>query len=661
MTKFVRYFITLGLLLASNLLPAQDFKNPVSWASSLEQIDEEQYKIIFTATLEPGWNMYDLSDYGEFGPTSTSFSFNPSDSYSLVGSIQALSAKTEKKDPSFGMDIGYYSQQAIFSQDIRLKKKGTIVSGEIEWMACNDSSCIAPEQEEFSINIGNVSAEANPQTAGINITTTDNTIPKSFWMTIIEAILWGFAALLTPCVFPMIPMTVSFFMKNEGTPSRGRFMAMMYGFFIVCLYTLPIAVIILVTRVLGGDSITADIFNWLATHWIPNVLFFIIFMLFAASFFGAFEITLPSWLINKSDSKSASGGLVGILFMAMTLVFVSFSCTGPIVGSVLIKSTAGQFWEPIATMLAFSVAFSLPFSIFALFPSLLKKLPRSGGWLSSVKIVLGFIEIALGLKFLSIADQTYHWGLLDREVYLAIWIVVFGLLGMYLIGKLHFKNEQKSEGVGVTRLFLAIIVFSFTVYMIPGMFGAPLKGISGYLPPLHTQDFNVSASKNSSSTNSNIMENRKYSDFLSIRDGLDAFFSLDEGLAYAKTQNKPVLIYFTGHGCVNCREMYSKVWADAQVHDILSKDYIIIALYTDDKKTVPETDWITTHNGRTLKSLGKINSYLSTQRYKINSQPSYLITNSQGEALLPVRGYNLNINSYLDFLNEGLKAYKDAN
>lgn len=324
---------------------------------------------------------------------------------------------------------------------------------------------------------------------------TPRSAAEPLWSAIIEAILWGFAALLTPCVFPMIPMTVSFFLKGSGNRARGRLMAALYGVCIVALYTLPIAVIILITKLVGGDAITADIFNWLATHWIPNVIFFLVFMVFAASFFGAFEITLPGWLVNKSDSKADKGGLVGLFFMALTLVLVSFSCTGPIVGSVLIKSTSGEVWAPVITMFAFSVAFALPFTLFALFPSVLNNLPKSGGWLNSVKVVLGFLELALGLKFLSVADQTYHWGILDREVYLALWIVIFTLLGFYLLGKIRFKHDSEVQSVGVTRLLLAIVTFSFVVYLLPGMWGAPLRGLSGYLPPLHTQDFVLDAAE----------------------------------------------------------------------------------------------------------------------------------------------------------------------
>ncbi len=473
---------------------------------------------------------------------------------------------------------------------------------------------------------------------------------KSIWGVIIEAIIWGFVALLTPCVFPMVPMTVSFFLKQsqqsqaresaavEGTAgsgaaggagsagtsgvggagsagsgasggagtagkkvtrtssSRGRIMASFFGLSIIALYTLPIAAIIVITYFAGGEAVTADIFNWLATHWVPNLLFFIIFMVFAASFFGAFEIVLPSWLVNKSDSKSDKGGYAGVFFMAVTLVLVSFSCTGPIVGTILIKSTQGEIWEPIITMLAFSAAFALPFTIFAFAPSLLKDLPKSGGWLNSVKVVLGFIEVALGFKFLSVADQVYHWGLLDREVYLAIWIVVFTLMGLYLLGKLRFAHDSPQEYITVKRLAMSIITFSFVVYMIPGMWGAPLKALSGYLPPMGSQDFRTvqvggvgsggsgtfsaggqgsgqgvngqySAGANgllgANSASGSLRAQGivpTYSDFLHLPHGLEGFFRYDEGMDYAKKVGKPVFIDFTGHGCVNCREMEARVF-----------------------------------------------------------------------------------------------------
>ena len=476
--------------------------------------------------------------------------------------------------------------------------------------------------------------------------------------------------LLTPCVFPMVPMTVSFFLKGSSTPAAGRFKAFMYGLFIVLLYTVPISVIILVTWLAGGDAVTADIFNWLATHWLPNIVFFIVFMVFAASFFGAFEIVLPSSLVNRSDKNSEKGGLAGIFFMALTLVLVSFSCTGPIVGSVLIRSTSGEFWTPMVTMLAFSVAFALPFTLFALFPSLLKKIKgKSGSWLNSVKVVLGFIEVALGFKFLSVADQTYHWGLLDREVYLAIWIVVFSLLGLYLLGKIKFPHDDPEEKpLGVFRLALVITVFSFVVYMIPGMWGAPLKALSGYLPPLETQDFVLSkyapAEGDVILSDSSVIlsdsegspASQKYD--LKMPLGLDGYFTLEEGLAASRRLGMPVFVDITGHGCVNCREMEQRVWSDPRVMQLLRDRFVIVALYTDDKTKLAREDWVTMPNGRVLKDLGRANSYLVRERFGVNAQPNYALLGSDGELLLPVRGYNLDVDAFVEFLQAGLAAYR---
>ena len=528
--------------------------------------------------------------------------------------------------------------------DIKTESPDAKAAGELSWLSCTELTCAAPEYYSFEASFGDAGAAASSG-KGFN------------WGLIIEAILWGFAALLTPCVFPMVPMTVSFFLKGSSSPAAGRFKAAMYGLFIVLLYTVPISLIILITRIVGGDTVTADIFNWLATHWLPNIIFFIVFMIFAASFFGAFEIILPTSLVNKSDKGSDKGGLIGIFFMALTLVLVSFSCTGPIVGTVLIKSTEGEFWTPMITMLAFSLAFALPFTVLALFPSLLTKL-KSGSWMNTIKVILGFIEVALGFKFLSVADQTYHWGLLDREVYLAIWIVVFTLLGLYLLGKIRFANDAPCDHVSVKRLAGAIAVFAFVVYMIPGMFGAPLKALSGYLPPITTQDFvlgaspaqTVSAAGNQTVTAT--QETNKYDLHLPL--GLQGYFSLDEGLAAAKKAGKPVFVDVTGHGCVNCREMESRVWSDPQVLEILNNDYIIVALYTDDKQKLDEKDWITTENGDVLKQMGRANSYIVRTRFGVNAQPNYILLSPEGELLAPIRGYDLSIPGFIDFLRSGL-------
>ena len=670
----------------------------VSWKSSVEHLEGDVYRIVLEASIPAPYHMYDMGPY-EGGPNATAIVFTPGDGVTLEGGVEQLSTPERHYDKTFEMEIGTFAGKARFAQQVKLAAAKATVKAAIEWMICDEVSCMPPDDTELTVELTarpgsaaanstaavspnndssakDTPAEAAADTAsGTAETTAAEIVPAqqdaagsgTLWALIIEAILWGFAALLTPCVFPMVPMTVSFFMKGEGGPARGRFRAAMYGFFIVALYTLPIAAIIVITRILGGDTVTADIFNWLATHWLPNILFFLVFMVFAASFFGAFEITMPSWMVNKTDAKADSKGLAGIFFMALTLVLVSFSCTGPIVGSVLIKSTSGEFWSPIVTMLAFSVAFALPFTIFAFFPSMLKKLPKSGGWLNSVKVVLGFIEVALGMKFLSVADQTYHWGLLDREIYLAVWIVTFSLLGLYLLGKIKFAHDSDMPYLGVGRLALAIITFSFVVYLIPGMWGAPLKGLSGYLPPLHTQDFVIGQQDGSGPApaggEARMLltvdgQKPKHSDFLHLPHNLEGFFDLKEAEAYAAKVGKPLFIDFTGHGCVNCREMEARVWSDPQVLDILRRDYVIAALYSDDKKVLPESEWVTTDSGKVLKSLGKINSYYALKTYGVNAQPYYVLQGRDGKTLVPPRGYDLNVENFVQFLRSGIEAYK---
>ena len=658
----------------------------VTWTGTAERLDDNAYRIVLEAAIPAGYHMYDMGPY-DGGPNATTITFTPNEDVTLEGGVEQLDTPHRYFDELFGMEIGTFSGKARFAQRVKLAAPQAVLKAQIEWMICDDTSCMPPDDTELTIAVpeGSAAGEgavpaSRPSDTEAGATgngpsaalaaTTPATAPDAagggtLWSLIIEAILWGFAALLTPCVFPMVPMTVSFFMKGSGSPALGRFRAAMYGFFIVALYTLPIAAIILVTRILGGDAVTADIFNWLATHWLPNILFFLVFMVFAASFFGAFEITMPSWMVNKTDAKADSKGLAGIFFMALTLVLVSFSCTGPIVGSVLIKSTAGEFWSPIVTMLAFSVAFALPFTLFAFFPAMLKKLPKSGGWLNSVKVVLGFIEVALGLKFLSVADQTYHWGLLDREIYLAVWIVTFSLLGFYLLGKIKFAHDSDMPYLGVGRLALAIVTFSFVIYLLPGMWGAPLKGLSGYLPPLATQDFvagqgDAAAGNTASGEGLRTVEGLKpkYSDFLHLPHGLEGFFDLREAEAYAEKVGKPLFIDFTGHGCVNCREMEARVWSDPEVLAMLRNDYVIVALYSDDKKVLPENEWVTTESGKVLKSLGKINSRYALTTYGVNAQPYYVLQGRGGKMLVPPRGYDLNVPGFVAFLRSGLEAYR---
>jgi thiol:disulfide interchange protein DsbD len=650
-------------ILYAVLLSAQVFaqEGSASWSATVAPAEEGVYEVVFEARITPGWHIYDLGPY-EF-PMATAFDFSTSQGVELVGEPYQLDEPQRKFDEIFGFEVGYFEGTARFAQKVKAESAGAVLAGEVEYQICDDAQCIRGVWE-FNVPVGEGGEDhhvISPIFSGsISASATGS---GSLWAMILEAILWGFAALLTPCVFPMAPMTVSFFMKDGGSATLGRLRALMFGVFIIALYTLPIAVIILVARFAGGEVVTADIFNWLATHWIPNVLFFIVFMLFAASLLGAFEMRLPSKLINRSDRGAERGGLVGIFFLALTLVLVSYSCTGPIVGTVLIKSTQGEFWAPIVTMLAFSLAFALPFTLLAFFPRLMEKLPKSGGWLNSVKVILGLVEIALGLKFLSVADQTYHWGILDREIYLAIWIVVFTMLGFYLLGKIRFRYDSEVTHIGVGRLVLAIAVFSFVVWLVPGMWGAPLSKLSGYLPPMSTQEFaynHPSSSSHPSKGGELATQHIKYSEVLHLPHGMAGYFDFEQGMEYAREAGKPVFLDFTGHGCVNCREMEQRVWSDSEVQRILREEYVVVALYSDDRTRLPESEWLTTAAGKELKTLGRKNSYIVNTRYGISAQPAYLLLDGRGEPLAPVYGYDLDIQNYIEFLQKGVEAYKQT-
>ena len=637
----MRRFIT---VLAASLLSLAAFAQGqlVTWSSHVEAGEGNKTTIVFTGKIAEGYHTYTLTD--EF--SATEFQDLAIEGGEFVGEPYELSTPVEETD-EFGDPARHYYNEIVIAQDVKVTAGKAVVTGTIFTNACTGGACKA-EYYDFEIT----AAGAKQKTA----------FP---WGLILQAILWGFAMLLTPCVFPMVPMTVSFFLKGSESVAQGRFKAGMYGLFIVLLYTLPIALLIVITRIIGGESVTADIFNWIATHWLPNILFFIIFMVFAASFFGAFEITLPQSLVNKSDKGSDKKGLAGVFFMALTLVLVSFSCTGPIVGNVLIQATSsnGAWWIPIITMLAFSVAFALPFTLLAFFPSLLKDLKKSGGgWLNTVKVVMGFIEVALGFKFLSMADQTYHWGLLDREIYLAIWIVVFTLLGFYLLGKLKFAHDDDVPHISVTRLSLAIVVFSFVVYMVPGMWGAPLSGLSGYLPPISTQDYVLAPGATSHVVTTDEApvqaEGKKY-DFLHLPHNLEGYFDLEQGLEAAKEAGKPVFVDVTGHACVNCREMEQRVWSDPAALDILRNEYVIVALYVDDKHKLPEEDWVTdAQTGKVYKDLGRVNSYIARERFNVNAQPNYVLLSPDGEILVPTHSYDLSVENFIKFLKSGIDAYK---
>ena len=635
-------------MLAALLIGAAAFAQGqlVTWSSHVEKVDGDTYKVVFTGKVAEGYHTYTLAD--EFSATEIMDAVVTGGE--LAGQPYELSTPTEELD-EFGDKALHYYNEIVIAQDVKVTDSPAIYTGTIFTNSCTGGACKA-EYYDFEVEVGEAdAAAAKSERKG------------SIWGLILEAILWGFAMLLTPCVFPMVPMTVSFFMKGSENVRQGRFKATMYGLFIVLLYTVPISVIIMLTKIIGGDAVTADIFNWLSTHWLPNIIFFIVFMIFAASFFGAFEITLPQSLVNKSDKGADKKGLAGVFFMALTLVLVSFSCTGPIVGSVLIKSTQGEFWEPMVTMLAFSMAFALPFTVLAFSPSLLKKFRSSGGsWLNSVKVVLGFVEVALGLKFLSVADQTYHWGLLDREVYLAIWIVVFTLLGLYLLGKIRFEHDDPVEHLTVPRLALSIAVLSFVVYLIPGMWGAPLRALSGYMPPITTQDFVIGQNSGSHAATISLEEAAPVADSkygLHLPLGLNGYFTLEEGLAAAQKSGKPVFVDVTGHGCVNCREMESRVWSDPQVLSMLKNDFVVVALYTDDKQKLDKDEYVTdAETGKVYKDLGRANSYIARTKWNVNAQPNYVLLSPEGEMLVPVRGYDLSIDGFVNFLQSGLDANK---
>lgn len=625
--KLLLILLTLATALSAAAQPS------VKWKATVEALGDDIYRLVLAGRVADNYYTHPLTDK------------YCAPEIELEGA-EAVGDPSEEYTPSDYKGETVVTGDYVLKQDF--KSSNGSVKGTVVWQSCTGDFCGMPEEWEFEVLSGAPAAALEEVNEPAPVQEKDG----SLLALILEAILWGLAMLLTPCVFPMVPMTVSFFIKGSENKSRGRFNAAMYGLFIVLLYTVPICIIIGLTWILGGDSVTADIFNWLATHWLPNILFFLIFIIFAASFFGAFEITLPSKWVNSSDKKSDKKGLGGIFFLALTLVLVSFSCTGPIVGTVLIKSTQGEFWTPMVTMLAFSIAFALPFTLLAFFPSLLKNLPKSGGWLNSVKVVLGFIEVALAFKFLSTADQTYHWGLLDREVYLAIWITVFSLLGFYLLGKLRFAHDTPLEYISVKRLALAIAVFSFVVYMIPGMWGAPLKALSGYLPPIETQDFVLG--NNVGTTVLPASAGNADGTTIEMPHGLVGYDNIEDALAEASATGKRVFVDITGFGCVNCREMEARVWSDPEVLRILRDEYVMVALYNDDKTRLPESRWITTEEGKVLKDVGRVNSYIARTRFGVNAQPNYALLDAAGNLLVPVRGYDLSIEGFIEFLNSAL-------
>ncbi|MGE5383020.1 MAG: cytochrome c biogenesis protein CcdA [Omnitrophica WOR_2 bacterium] len=697
----ISFLLTSSFLLAFMFVSQAQVFNPVKWSFSSKQISPDEVQLTFRATIDKTWHMYSQDiksdDPAKMTPNPTLFTFEKNNNFKLIGRV--IEPKPiEEYDAQFEMILKYFANEAVFTQKVKvLSDKDFKIKGYVEFMACDDKQCIPPSEVEYEFNIkgnpkgttvaqvptdntGTQTTTEKVDTASTSVKASTDTIPgkvtaleiaksekkeDSLWKLFLLSFLAGLAAILTPCVFPMIPMTVTFFLK-EADKMKAKAQAIIYGLSIIVIYT--------VIGTLVAIAFGANFANFLSTHWLPNILFFLIFLFFAASFLGMFEITLPSWIINKSDAQADRGGVIGSFFMAFTLVLVSFSCTGPIVGSILVASAGGKVLMPIIGMLGFSLAFALPFTLFAFFPRWLNSMPKSGGWLNSVKVVLGFLELALGLKFLSIADQTYHWGILDREVYLAFWIIIFGLLGLYLIGKLKLAHDSEHKFISVPRLILAIITFTFVLYMIPGMFGAPLKALSGYLPPQATHDFDLNkiirenvelfsagnqSGQNGGNLSNELCDTPKHGDILHLPHGLKGYFDYEQGLACAKKLNKPIFIDFTGHGCVNCREMEARVWSDPNVLKRLKDEFIVIALYVDDKTELPQNEWITsTYDGKVKKTIGKKYADFQISRFNVNAQPYYVLLDTKGELLITPKAYDLNVDNFVNFLDSGIAEFK---
>lgn len=692
------------LLLTVGMSKAQ-MHNPVHWTFSVKDVSKTEKELMFSAKIDAHWHVYGLH-LPQDGPTPTSIEFKSISGAELVGEVTSPSQLITKYDEMFGMEINWYENEVTFVQRIKLTGEKYDIQGVLRFMCCDDQSCMPPTAEDFAFSGEGLSAadiaaaapakpKAEPKKESVKPVTAQKSEPKkevktavatpkaepkkaeatpveapkeavavaepasapaadlwtpvidklqargeesaaadtSLWFIFISGFVGGLLALLTPCVWPMIPMTVSFFLKRTKDRSRSIRDAIIYGLGIIIIY---VGLGLLITIVFGASAL-----NSLATNAVFNIIFFLLLVVFAISFFGAFELTLPASWTTKLDSKADStSGLISIFFMAFTLVLVSFSCTGPIIGTLLVQAASmGVTVGPAIGMFGFALALAVPFAFFAIFPSMLQSLPRSGGWLNSVKVVLAFLELALALKFLSVADLAYGWRILDREVFVSLWIVIFALLGLYLLGKLRFSHDSEVKHVSVFRLFLAMISLAFAIYLVPGLWGAPLKSISAFAPPLTTQDFNL------------------YEDEVHA-----AFTDYDEGMANAKKVNKPVLVDFSGFGCVNCRKMEAAVWTDPAVKEVIENDYVLITLMVDDKAELPEPIKIEEYGKqRTLYTVGDRWSYLQRYKFGANAQPFYVLLDTDGNPVGPSYSYKEDVPAYLNFLKNGVKVFNEEN
>ncbi|MFW6257214.1 MAG: cytochrome c biogenesis protein CcdA [Prolixibacteraceae bacterium] len=622
--------------------------DPVKWSFDSEKNGRE-VSLIFKATIDDTWHLYD-TELPEGGPIETSIVFEDSTLFELAGDIEKQPQPEEHFDNAFQMDVRYFSNEATLTQKIRLKTDNRIeIKGYVLYMACDDETCLPPDEAEFSFTFNEDAAPAEELTEGGQEETAaaagSASQGQTLWLFILISALAGFAAILTPCVFPMIPMTVSFFMR--GSENRGKAIrsGLFFGFSILLIFTL-------LGALFSVGIFGPNVGSILSTHWIPNLLFFLLFLVFAISFFGAFEIVLPSSLVNKTDSKSDQGGLMGPFFMALTTVIVSFSCTGPFIGALIIEAVQDGGMRPLIGMFFFGLAFATPFSLLAIFPSALNKLPKSGGWLNAIKVVFAFILLAFGLKFLSNIDQVYGLGLISRDIYLAIWIVLFFFLGMYFLGKIKFSHDSDLPYLSVGRLFLALATFTFVVYLFTGLFGASLSGIASLLPPQDAkQAYVAGAGGNVYGADEELCGPAKYADKLHLPHGLSGYFNYEQGLACAEEQNKPVFIVFKGHACASCKQMENTVWDNPEVLRTLAEEYVVIGLYTDDRSALPEDEWVTS-NGKTLKTMGKKNLNLQIEKYGTNSIPFHVIIEPDGtEHRL---GVTFEDEEFMSFIEKGL-------
>jgi thiol:disulfide interchange protein DsbD len=652
--------LLISFILSTLYISAQIY-DPVTWDFSYEKKGDKQYELVFTATIEKNSHIYSM-DIPAGGPIPTSFRIDSLPGYKLDGTTFEVTKPVEVLDDAFGFKIKTFSNTAEFRQKINAVTSSFTVTGAVNYMACNNATCSPPKDVEFSIKIADkpvpqiIKSSTKPG-SGSEPIRTDRGLLRFFLI----SLLAGFAGVLTPCVFPMIPMTVAFFSQGSEERSKAVFKALIFGISIVLIYA-SLGIIVSLTSAGAGFA------NTLSTHWIPNAIFFLLFLVFAISFFGAYEILLPNSWVTRADSRVDKGGILAAFFMGLTTVIVSFSCTGPIIGALLVEAASGDVLRPTFGMIGFGFAFALPFTIFALFPSIMSRIPKSGGWLNSIKVVLGFIMLAFSMKFLMTIDSVYSLGILSRTLFISIWIVLFTLLGLYLMGKIRFSHDSDLKFIGVFRLFLIIIDFTFVVYLIPGLFGAPLNGLSSFLPSAETSEFNlpkiimenrsVPGPVVQSAVTSSICSEPKYNDIFHMPLGLKGYFDYKQGLACAKEQKKPVLIDFKGHACANCKRMEAKVWSDPEILSRLRDNFVIIELYVDDRTQLSESEWITSSvDGKQKKTIGKLYEDLEISKFKTNALPLYVIADSEGNPLNNPMPTNLNVGEYKSWLDEGVSLF----